>query len=129
MLYYIILCYLILYYIILCRYFSIFSKLKPNLTKCETEGIEALQVVQVAVCGMKCIDERNEALKHLGSYFSCKNTIKKESNFLKVVSHVQTGLKLWRFRNHTLAGRIVVFKNLAISKIVFQVLIVPVQVT
>ena len=61
--YYIILCYVILYYIILCRYFSLFSKLKPNLKKCETEEIEALQVVQVAVCGMKCIDERNEALR------------------------------------------------------------------
>ena len=57
------LCYIILYYIILCRYFSLFSKLKPNLKKCETEEIEALQVVQVAVCGMKCIDERNEALR------------------------------------------------------------------
>ena len=62
-LYYIMLCYIILYYIILCRYFSLFSKLKPNLKKCETEEIEALQVVQVAVCGMKCIDERNEALR------------------------------------------------------------------
>ena len=61
--YYIMLSYIILYYIILCRYFSLFSKLKPNLKKCETEEIEALQVVQVAVCGMKCIDERNEALR------------------------------------------------------------------
>ena len=49
--------------------------------------------------------------------------MKEESNFFKVVSNVQTVLKLWRFRNLTLEGRIIVFKSLAISKIVSQALI------
>ena len=35
-------------------------------------------------------------------------------------------LNLWRYRNLTLEGQIVVFKSLAISKIVFQALIAPV---
>ena len=35
-------------------------------------------------------------------------------------------LNLWRYQNLTLEGRIVVFKSLAISKIVFQALIAPV---
>ena len=72
---------------------------------------------------MKCVDLCIEAIKILGTYFTCNNTIKEESNFLKVVSNVQTVLKLWRFRNVTLEGRIVVFKSLAILKIVFQALI------
>ena len=52
--------------------------------------------------------------------------IKEECNFLKIVSNVQCVLNLWRYRNLTLEGRIVVFKSLAISKIVFQALIAPV---
>ena len=45
--------------------FSLFSGLKPNLTKCEVAGIGALKGVQVAVCGMKCSDLCNEAIKIL----------------------------------------------------------------
>ena len=52
--------------------FFIFSGLKTNLTKCETVGIGALKL---AVCGMKCIDLRNEAIIILGTYFSYSNTI------------------------------------------------------
>ena len=66
---------------------------------------------------MKGIDLSNEAIKILGTYFSYNNTIKEESNFLKVASNVET-----RFPNLTLEGRIVVFKSLAISKIIFQAL-------
>ena len=105
------------------QYFFRFSGLKPNLTKCEVAVIGALKGVQVAICGMNCIDLCNEVIKILGTYFSRNNTMKEESNFFKVVSNVQTVLKLWRFRNLTLEGRIIVFKSLAISKIVSQALI------
>ena len=106
--------------------FSHFSRPKPNLTKCEIAAIVALKGVQVAVCGMRCIDICNEAIKILGTYFSYNSRIKEECNFLKIVSNVQSVLNLWRYRNLTLEGQIVVFKSLAISKIVFQVLVVPV---
>ena len=36
--------------------FSEFSGLKPNLSKCEITGIGVLKGVQVAVCGMRCVD-------------------------------------------------------------------------
>ena len=75
---------------------------------------------------MKCVDLYNEAIKILGTYFPYKNIIKEEYNFLKIVSNVQSVLNLWRYRNLTLEGRIVVFKSLAISKIIFQSLIAPV---
>ena len=67
---------------------------------------------------MKCIDLRNEAIKILGTYFSYKSMIKENSNFLRVVSNVQTVLKLWQFQN--IKGRIVVFKSLIVSKTIFQ---------
>ena len=80
----------------------------------------------MTICGMRYIDLCNKAIKILGTYFSYKCRIKEECNFLKIVSNVQCVLNLWRYRNLTLEGRIVVFKSLAISKIVFQALITPV---
>ena len=92
-----------------------YSILFPNLTKCEITKIRALKSVQLAACGMKCIGLRNEPIKVLGTYFSYNNRIKEESNFLKVASNVQTVLKLWRFQNLTLEGRIVVFIGTAMQ--------------
>ena len=57
---------------------------------------------------------------HLGTYFSYNNTTKEKSNFLKIVSNLQNVFNFLRFRNFNLEGRIVVFKNQAISRIVFQ---------
>ena len=51
-------------------FFSNFSGLKPNLTKSEIAGNGVLKVVQVAVCGMRCIDLNNDTLKILGTRFS-----------------------------------------------------------
>ena len=106
--------------------FSLFSGLKPNLTKCEIAGIEALKGVQVAVFGMRCIDLCNEAIKILGTYFSYNTRTKEECKFLKTVSNARSVLNLWRYWNLALEGRIAVFKSLAISKIIFQALIAPV---
>ena len=69
---------------------SLFSRLKPNLTKCKIAGIGALKGVQVAICGMSCIDLCNEAIKILGTYFSYNSKIKEECNFLKIFSNVQS---------------------------------------
>ena len=102
--------------------FSIFSGLKPHLIKSEIARIGVLEGVQFIVYCMKCIDLRHEAIKILGTYFSYKKTIREESNFLKVVSSVQTVLKLGRFQNLTLERRVVVSESLVISKKVFQAL-------
>ena len=102
--------------------FCRFSELKPNLTQCKIAGTGALKRAQL---GSKCIIYVMKLLK-IQILTSYNNTIKQESNFLKIVSNVQTVLELWRFRNLTLEGRIVIFKSLAISKIVFQALIAPV---
>ena len=52
------------------KLFSDFSGLKLNTTKCKIDEIGVLKGVQPAVCGMKCIDFRNEAIKVLVVYFS-----------------------------------------------------------
>ena len=97
--------------------------LKPNTTTCEIAGIGVLKGVQVTVCGTKCIELRNEAMKILVVYFSYNQKIKDDKNFHNILSNIQGVLNLWRMRNLTLEGRIVVFKTLAISKIVFLALL------
>ena len=100
--------------------------LKGNLIKCEIVGKGALKGILVTVRGMRCINLCNEAIKIFATHFSCNSKIKEECNFIKIFSDVQSGLELRRFRNLTLDDRIVVFKILAISKIIFQALIAPV---
>ena len=103
--------------------FSSVSGLKPNMTKCEFAGIGVLKGVIKAVCGMKCIDLTNETIKILGIHFSYNSKKMNEENFSKSVSKIQNVLGLWRNRSLTLEGRVVVFKALAISKIVYLALI------
>ena len=75
---------------------------------------------QVAVCGMRCIDLNNDTLKLLGTHLSSSEKLKVEKNFHKAVTDIQRVLKKWKMRNLTLEGKIVILKNIAISKIVFQ---------
>ena len=50
--------------------FSKFSGLKPNKSKCEIAGIGVLKGVQVALCGMRCIDLVSNIVKILAIYYS-----------------------------------------------------------
>ena len=49
--------------------FSVFSGLKPNLSKCKVTGIGLLIEVKVAVYGIKCINLTKDAIKILGIFF------------------------------------------------------------
>ena len=85
--------------------FSLFSGLKPKLTKCKIAGIGALKGVQVSVCGMKCTDLCNETVKILGTYFPYNSRMKEECNFFKIVSNVQSVLNLWRYQTSLLKNK------------------------
>ena len=80
----------------------------------------------MAVCGLRCIDLNNDTLKILGTHFSYNEKLKEEKNFYKTVTDIQPVLKIWKKRNLTLEGKIVIFKTIAISKIVFQAIITTV---
>ena len=103
--------------------FSKYSGLKPNHEKCEIAGIGVLISVKVAVCGMKCIDLCNDTTKITGIHFSYNKKKRNEKNFLHSITKIQNVLKAWRMCRLTPEGKIIVFKSLAISKIVFLSLI------
>ena len=48
-----------------------------------------------------------------------KKKLKEENNFCKNVTNIQRILKKWKMRKLTLEVKIVIFKTIAISKIVF----------
>ena len=103
--------------------FSNFSGLKLNKTKCVIAGIGVLNGVQVALCGMKCVNLNSETVKILGVHFSYNKTLEQDRNFSEHVARIENILKLWRMRQLTLEGRITVFKSLAISKVIHVFLI------
>ena len=47
--------------------FSNFSGLKLDKTKCEIADIDVLNGVQVALCGIKCVNLNNKTVKILGA--------------------------------------------------------------
>ena len=95
-----------------------YSGLKPNHEKCEVAGIGVLKSVKVAICDMKCIDLCNDTIKITGIHFSHNKEKRNEKKFLESITESQNVLKVWRMRRLTLEGKLV-FKTLAISKIVF----------
>ena len=69
---------------------------------------------------MRCIELNNDTLKILGTQFSHNEKLKEEKSFYKTVTDIQRVLKIWKIRNLTLEGKIVIFKTIVISKIVSQ---------
>ena len=66
---------------------------------------------------MECIDLRSDVLKILGIYFSHNKKLEQEKKFFNHTVKMQNIFKLWKQRNLSIEGRIVVCKSLAISKL------------
>ena len=80
----------------------------------------------MAVCGLRCIDLNNDTLETLDTHFSYDKKLKEEKNIYKTVTDIQQVLNIWKMRNLTLEGKIIIFKTITISNIVFQLFITTV---
>ena len=72
-------------------------------------GIRVLKSAKVAVCNIKCVDLCKDTIRVTGVHFSCNKTKQDEKNLLELISKIQNVLKIWRIRNLTLEGKIIVF--------------------
>ena len=97
--------------------FSLFSGLKISNAKCEIAGIGVKKGAMMALCGMICIDLTEYVIKILGIYFSYNKKLQQEKNFLNHIIKIQNIVKLWKLRNLTIEGRIVIFKIISNFKI------------
>ena len=107
--------------------YSAYSGLKPNISKCEVAGIGVQKGVKATICGFQCINLKTRATKILGIYFSYDKNIQFENNFNKVITNITSVFKMWRLRNLTSEGKIIIFKSLALSKLVYTAQVMQVS--
>ena len=83
------------------------------------------------VCGMQSVDLTRDAIKILGIYFSYNINLTNQNNYCKANTSIHDILKLWTTRNLSIEGKIVVFKTLAVSKLVYLSLltVIPNHIT
>ena len=62
-------------------YYSKYSGHKPNFSKFEIAGIGSLKGIEVAFCGIKCVNLKINTIKILGIHFSCNNKLNMEKKF------------------------------------------------
>ena len=108
--------------------FSSFSGLKPNISKCEICGLGPLKGVEMAVCGMQTADLTKDVTRILGIYLSYNINLMNQKKCCKAVTSIYFILKLWRMRNVSIEGKIVVFKTLNISKLVYLALLTVIAI-
>ena len=78
------------------EHFLIFSGLKPNKSKSEIAGIGVLKGVQMALCGMECVNLKNNTIKILGIHFSYNKSLEDDENYKRYIINIEKLLKLWR---------------------------------
>ena len=83
----------------------------------EIASIDTLKGVNVALCGMKCLNLTQKTVKILGVHFSYNKNVEHEMNFQSHIARIKSILRVWRMRNLPIEGKVLVFKSLAISKI------------
>ena len=72
---------------------------------------------------MRCIDLMSNLVKILGIYYSYNEKLEIQENFKRHIVNIKKNLRIWRMRDLSIAGKITVFKTLAISKIVHRPLV------
>ena len=77
----------------------------------------------MALCRVKCIDLASNVIIISGIYFYYNKKLEQEKNFFNHIVKIQNILKLWKLRNLSIEGRIVVFKSLTISKLTHLALV------
>ena len=77
----------------------------------------------MALCGMEWANLKNNTIKVLGIYFSYNKSLENDENYRRYIIKTEKFLKLWRMRQLRIAGKILIFKILAISKVVHLALV------
>ena len=102
-----------------CETFQVYSSLKLSLEKSEACWIGAKRGSKVTPVNYKWIDLNCNAIRTLGIFNSYDTDLVEKLNFLDNLKCLKGVLNLWEYRGLSLAGRILVFKSLAISKLIY----------
>ena len=69
------------------KYFSIFSGLKPNKSKCQRVGTGVLIGVKMALYCIKCVNLKNNTIKILGIHFSFNRSLEKDEKYSRFIKN------------------------------------------
>ena len=72
----------------------------------------------MALCGMECVNLKNNTIKILGINFSYHRSLENYKNYRRYIIKIEKLLKLSRRRQLAIESKISIFKTLAISKVV-----------
>ena len=82
-------------------------------------GLVLLEAKLKKPINCRWIDLNTDKIRTLGVYNSYDTDLANKRNFFSIVDNIENCLNLWSSRDLTLAGRIQIFKALAISKAVY----------
>ena len=103
----------------ICATFQSYSSLKLNLEKSEACWIGVKQGCSDKPVDCKWIDIKNGAIRALGVLNSYNTDLVEKLNFLDNLKALADVCNLWQYRALSLAGKILMFKTLALSKLVY----------
>ena len=102
-----------------CEIFQQFSSLKLNLEKSHACWIGAAKGRSETPIDSPWVNLQMDKIIVLGTYCSYDLQLAEKYNLLNLVSAVNECLNMWGCRGLTLAGRILIFKSLALSKVLY----------
>ena len=102
-----------------CANFQTFSSLKLSVEKCEACWIGAEKDNPAKPINCKWVNNANEAIRTLGIYNSYDTDLVEKLTFLDKLKPLNDVIRTWEPRGLPLPGKILVFKPLAISKLLY----------
>ena len=103
-----------------CSGFQTFSSLKLNLEKSEACWIGAARASTYTPISCKCVNLNSNVIRPLGIFNSYDTDLAEKLNFLDNLKCLTDVLNLWRGRDLSFEGKILVFKSLALSKLFYS---------
>ena len=102
-----------------CTDFGHYSSLRLNEEKSEASWIGSNKSNTSKPLSCKWVNLKNDKIKILGCYSSYCKDLSEKYNFLEVINKLKTCLHVWKSKRLTLAGKILIFKTMALSKILY----------
>ena len=101
-----------------CDKFEEYSSLKLSAEKCQPCWIGSAKGKQDAPINCNWVNLVEAKLLTLGVHMSYDATLAEKCNFFNLVTSMKEVLRIWGGKGLTLAGRIQIFKSVALSKMV-----------
>ena len=102
-----------------CPTFQLYSSLKLNLDKSEACWIGTKREAKETPINCRWVNLNCSVIRTLGIFNSYDTDLMEKLNFLDKLKVLKDVLNLWECRGLSLAGKILIFKSLALSKLLY----------